>query len=155
MQALFGNGDVERAMGGSIGTQTQAAAPSASTNLADIQAQLKALQSLGVHIPPTADVSDAGRSSSVNEESGNSLGEKLNPANWKLFGKKDDETPLANSPAAPPEEAKEPPPNYHPTAEELAQSDDAALTGEENGEGVLISEDDGNNEANPTMALSA
>ena len=56
---------------------------------------------------------------------------------------------------------QEPSPSYHPTAEELAQSDDkgsdddTALTGEENDEGVFIPEDGGSNEANPTQALSA
>ena len=41
MQALFGNGDVERAMGGSLGTSH----PSADTSLADAQ---EALQALGI-----------------------------------------------------------------------------------------------------------
>ena len=154
MQALFGNGDIERAMGGSIGAQAQTTA-STSANLTDMQAQLEVLKSLGVQIPATAGVSGAGRSAPINDKGGNSLSGKLNPANWKLFGKKDDEAPLANSPTAPPEEAKEPSPNYRPTAEELAQSDDTALTGEENDEGVFIPKDGGNNESNPTTALSA
>jgi hypothetical protein len=49
MQALFGNGDVERGMGGNIGVNS----PSANTGLADTQAQLLALQSMGVNTSET------------------------------------------------------------------------------------------------------
>ena len=92
--------------------------------------------------------------------SGNII-KKVDPRNWEIFNKNKDQTLSVNSSAAPPDEAKEPSPSYHPTAEELAQSDDkgsdddTALTGEENDEGVFIPEDGGSNEANPTQALSA
>ena len=161
MQALFGNGDVERAMGGDIGVQAQTAAPSASANLANIQAQLKALQSLGVQMPATAGVPISTSGAGDTSPSSDNIIKKVDPRNWGIFNKNNDQAPPANSPIAPPEEAKEPPPHYHPTAEELAQhdnkgaDDDTALSGEENDEGVIIPEDGGSNEANPTPALSA
>ncbi len=153
MQALFGNGDVERAMGGNIGTQ-----PQASTNLADIQAQLKALQSLGVQMPATA---NAGTSTPVNDEAENHLGGKLNPANWNLFGNNGADPSGSTPPVDSVKKDKAPPPNYHPTAEELTQSDDkdsddaTALTEGENDDGVFIPEDGGANSVNPTPAFSA
>jgi len=81
MQALFGNGDVERAMGGNIGDTGS----SADVSLADAQAQLLALQTMGVNTSGTnGDANALG-----------ALGSKLNPANWNLFAKNPTETPEA------------------------------------------------------------
>lgn len=145
MQALFGNGDVERAMGGNIGIQ-----PQETTNLADIQAQLKALQSLGVQMPATANA-NAGTSTPVNDEAENHLGGKLNPANWNLFGNNGADPSGSTPPADSVKKDKAPPPHYHPTAEELAQDEGENLPVEKEND----VEDGGANSINPTPAFSA
>lgn len=125
MQALFGNGDVARAMGGEVGAHAHAShmpnvdmstlsvnRPSADASLADVQAQLEALQVLGVQVPVTAGAGVAGDGAHLPVDpsklppggglgagtgNGSYPGGKLNPANWNLFGKNDNEDEFPES----------------------------------------------------------
>ena len=112
MQALFGNGDVARAMGGDISTHANAShmpnvdmsalsvnRPSADASLTDVQAQLEALQALGVQVPVVVGAGAAGDGAHLPVDpstlppggglgagtgNGGYPGGKLNPANWNL-----------------------------------------------------------------------